>query len=78
MIDGVFYPGRTCNSLFGTRSAEKLIKRFPHKSIQPHFDKGKHCYWFPINRDGEKKAQRLGLIHIDWRSIETKDICGST
>jgi hypothetical protein len=61
MIDGVFYPGRTCNSLFGTRSLDKLRQMFPNKTIEPHFDEGKHCYWLALGKRGEEKAARLGL-----------------
>ena len=34
----------------------------PHKSIEPHFDDGKHLYWKALGRNGERKAQRLGLL----------------
>lgn len=61
VIDGAFYPGRTCNSLFGTRSIERLQMLFPHKTITAHFDEGKHCYWLPLGAKGESKARRLGL-----------------
>jgi hypothetical protein len=63
VIDGAFYPGRTCNSLFGTRSLDKLRGMFPHKTIEPHFDEGKHCYWLALGTKGEAKARRLGLTH---------------
>lgn len=61
MIDGAFHPGRTCNSIFGTRSPDKLRAMFPHKAIEPHYDEGKHLYWLPLGRRGVDKAQRLGL-----------------
>jgi hypothetical protein len=61
MIDGAFHPGRTCNSLFGTRSPGKLQGMFPHKVIEAHFDEGKHLYWKALGRRGRKKARRLGL-----------------
>jgi len=63
VIDGAFHPGRTCNSLFGTRSLDKLRQMFPHKTIEPHFDEGKHCYWLALGKRGEAKAARLGLTH---------------
>lgn len=62
VIDGAFYPGRTCNSLFGTRSLDKLCGMFPHKTIEPHYDEGKHCFWLPLGTKGEAKARRLGLV----------------
>ena len=61
VIDGAFVPGRSCNSLWGTRSPEKLRAMFPHKTIEPHYDEGKHLYWLPLGRKGEAKAKRLGL-----------------
>lgn len=61
LIDGAFYPGRTCNSLFGTRSPDKLKTLFPHKVIEAHFDEGKHLYWRALGRRGLAKAKRLGL-----------------
>jgi len=61
LIGNTFYPGRTCNSLWGTRSPRLLQERFPDKSIKPHFDKGKHLYYYALGTKGEAKAQRLGL-----------------
>ncbi len=61
VIDGAFYPGRSCNSLYGTRSPAKLQAMFPHKSIEPHFDEGKHLYWKALGNKGDSKARRLGL-----------------
>ena len=62
VIDGAFYPGRTCNRLFGTRSLDKLRGMFPHKTIEAHYDEGKHCFWLPLGTKGEAKARRLGLV----------------
>lgn len=61
MIDGVFVPGRTCNSIHGTQSPAKLRKIYPDKQIEPHYDDGKILYWKALGRRGLKKAQRLGL-----------------
>jgi hypothetical protein len=61
VINGVFMPGRSCNSSFGTRSPRKVAEMFPHKTIEPHHDEGKHCYWLALGRRGEMKAKRLGL-----------------
>ena len=63
VIDGAFHPGRTCNSLFGTRSLDKLRQMFQHKTIEPHYDEGKHYYWLALGKRGEAKAARLGLTH---------------
>lgn len=61
LIDGAFHPGRTCNSIFGTRSPDKLRAQFPHKVIEPHFDEGKHLYWKALGKRGMAKARRLGI-----------------
>jgi hypothetical protein len=61
IIDGVFKPGRSCNSAWGTRSPSKLAERFPNKVIEPHFDEGKHLYWKPLRVAGKAKARRLEL-----------------
>lgn len=62
LLDGVFFPGRSCNALFGTRSPNKLQQMLPTKKVQPHYDDGKHLYWLALGRRGEEKAARLGLI----------------
>ena len=61
IVDGVFIAGRSCNSSWGTRSPSKLRERFPDKSIEPHFDQGKHLYWRSLCKAGDKKAATLGL-----------------
>lgn len=61
LIDGTFIPGRSCNSLYGTRSPAKLKLLMPTKQVEPHFDDGKHCYWLALNQAGEEKAMRLSL-----------------
>ena len=63
LIDGVFKPGRSCVQFFGTRSVTKLRALMPHKTIEPHYDEGKHCFWLPLGTKGEAKARRLGLTH---------------
>ncbi len=60
-IDGVFKPGRSCNSTWGTRSPDKLIELLPGKTIEPHYDEGKHLYWKPLRVAGNAKGRRLGL-----------------
>jgi hypothetical protein len=61
LIDGVFKPGRSCNSTWGTRSPTKLSEMLPGRSIEPHFDEGKHLYWKPLRVAGKAKGKRLGL-----------------
>lgn len=63
IVDGAFIGGRACNHKFGSRSPEKVRQMFPHKTIEPHFDEGKHCYWLALGKRGEAKAARLGLTH---------------
>jgi hypothetical protein len=66
IVDGVFVPGRSANSRWGTRSAEKLRLMMPNKTIEPHFDEGKHLYWRPLVVSGRTKAKRLGLRSISY------------
>ena len=61
IINNVFYPGRSCNSKWGTQSPEKLSKIIG-QDVHPHFDDGKHLYWKALTKNGEKKAARLNLI----------------
>lgn len=66
LLDGSFMPGRNANHKFGTRSPIKLRERFPDRSIQPHYDEGKHLYWRAVNKAGQKKATRLGLAALEY------------
>ncbi len=66
MIAGRFFPGRTCVSLYGTRSVSKLRKLKPRWIIEPHYDKGKHLYWRALVKTGEAKAARLGLAKLPY------------
>jgi hypothetical protein len=61
IINGRFCPGRSCNSLWGTRSPSKLQSQKPDWKIEPHFDEGKFLYWKPLNHKGEQQAKRMGL-----------------
>jgi hypothetical protein len=61
VIGGEFRPGRSCNSVYGTRSPDKLRAALPTTEIEPHYDDGKHLYWKALNKAGEAKARRLGL-----------------
>ena len=61
LLDGMFKPGRSCNSAWGTRSPEKLRKILPDRNIVPHYDEGKYLYWRALNVAGKTRAKRLGL-----------------
>lgn len=61
LVNGKFYPGRTCVSKFGTRSPVLLKDKRPEWDILPHFDEGKHLYWKALDKNGLKKAQEYGL-----------------
>jgi hypothetical protein len=61
VMDGEFIPGRSCNSLFGTRSPGKLQALFPFRKIVGAWDEGKVLYWKALNTAGAAKAERLGL-----------------
>ena len=60
LLDGVFVPGRSCNSKWGTRSPEKLTQILGRK-VMPHYDEGKHLYWRALGSKGAAKAASLGL-----------------
>lgn len=60
LLDGVFIPGRSCNSKFGTRSP-KLLSEKLGRAVEPHFDEGKHLYFKPLGAKGASQAKRLGL-----------------
>jgi hypothetical protein len=66
VIDGVFRPGRSCNSVFGTRSPDKLRQLLPGRSIEPHYDAGKHLYWKPLSVAGKTRAKRLGMKSLPY------------
>lgn len=59
IIDGAFVPGRSSNSLYGTRSPERLASK--GVDAEPHYDEGKRLYWRSLNDAGNLKALRLGL-----------------
>lgn len=66
VIDGVFKPGRSCNSAFGTRSPDKLRDILTQSEIEPHYDEGKYLYWKPLNVSGKTKARRLDLKSLPY------------
>jgi len=72
LINGVFRPGRSCNSDYGTRSPSKLSEMKPHWDIKPHYDMGKYLYWKALNIHGERKARRLGLDSIQYAKPQTE------
>ncbi len=61
IINGRFVPGRSCNSIYGTRSPSKMATVLPEALIEPHYDLGKHLYWRALNEGGSEKAKRLEL-----------------
>lgn len=63
-IGNRFVPRRTCFNLYGTSSLEGLMRIFEGRSskITPHHDPGKHLYWKSLDKNGEKKTARLGLL----------------
>jgi len=61
VVNGRFVPGRSAVGKYGTRSVDKLRKMFPHFSVEPHYDEGKHLYWLPLGKRGMEKATRLGF-----------------
>jgi hypothetical protein len=66
IINGTFIPGRSCNSLYGTRSVEKLKAIKPSWNIEPHNAEGKHLYWKALNSNGKKQAERMGLKSLPY------------
>ena len=65
MIDGSFWPGRSCNSRFGTRSPAK-VSEIIGREVLPHFDEGKHLYWRALGPNGKAKAKTLGLKSLPY------------
>ena len=59
IVNGVFVPGRTAVARFGTRSPTRLAER--GITAEAHYDEGKHLYWKALDKNGERKAERLGL-----------------
>ena len=62
-VGKVFMPRRTCFSTFGTSSLPGLLEKFKGRSvrIKPHYDTGKYLYWKPLNKEGKRTAEQLGL-----------------
>ena len=60
LVEGVFVPGRSSNRAYGTTSPRLLSQKLG-KDVIGHYDEGKHLYWRALSREGERKAERLGL-----------------
>lgn len=60
-IDGEFVPARTCNQRYKTSSVKSLQAILKGRSVEPHFDQGKHLYWKALSKEGMKMAMSLGL-----------------
>ena len=65
-VDGRFIPARSCNTLWGTNSIERLRSLMPGKVIEPHYAEGKHLYWRALSKSGERKAVALGLARTPY------------
>lgn len=65
LIDGIFFPGRSCNNKWGTRSPKKLTEIL-RKPVKPHWDEGKHLYWRALTNEGRKRAKILNLLSIKY------------
>ncbi len=66
LVDGVFKPGRSCNSRWGTRSPDKLRRILLSHDIEAHYDEGKHLYWKPLSIPGRSRARRLGIESLPY------------
>lgn len=69
IVGGQFVPGRSANSVWGTRSPHRLKERKGIDS-EPHFDEGKHLYWKSLTREGAARASRLGLERLPYPKPE--------
>lgn len=63
LIDGIRVPCRTCNHRYGT-SGIGLVGMLEKQGIEciPQRSQDKNLYWRALNKDGQKKAERLGLL----------------
>jgi hypothetical protein len=66
VVNGKFIPGRSCNARWGTRSPDKLREILNGRSVEPHYDEGKHLYWLALHNSGARKAAKLGLQSIPY------------
>lgn len=65
IVDGVFVPGRSANSRWGTRSPSMLADL--GVTAEPHYDEGKHIYWKALTPKGEREAKLVGLERKAWK-----------
>lgn len=65
IVDGVFTPGRSANSRWGTRSPKKLAELGIDATAK--WDEGKHLYWYPVTSKGDDAAKTVGLTDVDWK-----------
>jgi len=70
IINGKFWPGRTCNANWGTRSPELLREKLKC-DVQPHYDIGKHLYWRSLGKRGDEAAKRLELKRNEYPKANT-------
>jgi hypothetical protein len=66
IINGTYWPARSCNAKWGTSSPRLLQDKFPDWDIESHMDEGKHLYWKALSRAGERTAVRLGLQSLPY------------
>ncbi len=74
LVDGVFIPGRSCNSRWGTSSPTKLGERLGAERVVPHMDAGKYLYWKWLNRAGKAQAQAMGLLNLPYPKPSVPDL----
>lgn len=72
LIDGTFWPGRSCNTKFGTRSPQKVSDILGREAV-PHYDEGKHLYWRALTKEGTRRAERLGLQSLPYPKPDIRD-----
>ncbi|MEB3212684.1 MAG: hypothetical protein VKL39_15095 [Leptolyngbyaceae bacterium] len=75
LVQGVFIPGRSANSRWGTQSPSRLSELGVH--AEAHFDEGKHIYFKALNVAGKTRAKRLGLTHQSYPAACPLDEPGS-
>ena len=63
-VGGEYIPGRSANHRWGTRSVERLKER--GVEAVDVWDTGKYLYWRALNRQGQKKANRLSLKSLPY------------
>jgi hypothetical protein len=66
IINGKFIHRRTCNSIWGTSSPQKLSNILRNCTVVPHFDEGKFLYWKSIRKTGILKASKLRLEKLEY------------